>query len=935
MARRATVSLLFLVVSLLVVSLWPVCRELAAAVEQIKHAGHVYLWLEAEDPSAFTGKGGRWQQERVVRDESASAGAYYSGFKGSCFFPYVPSDPFYFWVRLRLKEPKLIKIRIYRTGIPPHPPYIDADVEVEKAGEWVWIRFPDPIPKIASYQDFYLFPEDIDVDCYLLTTDKDYLPSGKRKEGSIALNLVQNPGFESGEVGWRKDIRRGKFEFEIDSSNSYSGRNSAKLHAVVEGWARWIQGNIYLEKGKVYTASVYVKGSGRPSLWIHGDPCSEKKYIQATDDEWQKLSFDFVAQRTGLVTVMLQLNSGTVWFDDVEIRERSRADKIQTFTYGDKIFLYKPRYEKEDNPLEEDVEKLYKDRGFVVYLREDPRYIYPESIPQPGEIKEGIETFATPGQYAPLWFIVYSLKDLKGIDVKLKGDLISESGDIIRREDVKIKLIKFWSQRRGWAGTTYYVIPELLEDLEDNSKVDIPKGRSQGFWLHIKVPEKIEAGDYKGKILIMPSSAPVGELTLNLKVLPFKLERPEGIHWIMYCDDSRWNSMSDSEMRRDLLDMKEYGISGFILELYSKGGWTLIQEEDGNIGFYSQRLVRFQKIRKELGIKGPLIVAGEKYLESSTGRILGIEISGRSPDLSGHLEDKGLKEAFKKVLKTIDSLIKRTGGRDYSDWYYYGTDEPFAGFMPKALWEYRLAKEAGVRTVCTLYPRKELLELLPYLDVDITTQDDNKEQNQQRHVDLKKMGCQYWYLGAGCYLGQEGGLMPNRYKAGFLFYKTGASAHVSWTYQRPVESPWTDFDEIPNAPFGEQKDACITYPAYNLSAERVSISTLQWEGIREGIDDYRYIYTLRQWIKRAESNGYKEEAESARKRLQDIVEDVPWEDSYKLGNCYNQPGNFTNGKADKYRWLIATEIMKLKDLLNKDKKISSKQKTLRAETSSQ
>ena len=158
--------------------------------------------------------------------------------------------------------------------------------------------------------------------------------------------------------------------------------------------------------------------------------------------------------------------------------------------------------------------------------------------------------------------------------------------------------------------------------------------------------------------------------------------------------------------------------------------------------------------------------------------------------------------------------------------------------------------------------------------------------------------------------------MPNRYQAGFLFYKSGARAEVSWIYQEIKNSPWTDFHRT-SVVGGEDKDACITYPAHNISADKVTISTLQWEGIREGIDDYKYLYTLKEYIKEARNKGYIKEAENTEKRLNELLESMPWADTWQCGNSYSNPGNFTNETATKYRWLIATEIMKLQRLIRR------------------
>ena len=96
----------------------------------------------------------------------------------------------------------------------------------------------------------------------------------------------------------------------------------------------------------------------------------------------------------------------------------------------------------------------------------------------------------------------------------------------------------------------------------------------------------------------------------------------------------------------------------------------------------------------------------------------------------------------------------------------------------------------------------------------------------------------------------------------------------------------------------------------------MSIPTLQWEGIRKGIIDYKYADTLKKYIQKTKAKGFGQDAAKSEKILQDCMSRVPWYDEYKSGDCYSLPGNFTNDKADKLRWMLAQEIIRLKEIIN-------------------
>ena len=104
--------------------------------------------------------------------------------------------------------------------------------------------------------------------------------------------------------------------------------------------------------------------------------------------------------------------------------------------------------------------------------------------------------------------------------------------------------------------------------------------------------------------------------------------------------------------------------------------------------------------------------------------------------------------------------------------------------------------------------------------------------------------------------------MPNRFLTGFLFFKSGAEGCASWIYQAGKKDPYNDFD---GSDYREAKDAMIVYPS-----PKGPVPTLQWEGIREGSDDYRYLYTLGELIEKAKDSPDSEKKSRAQKAAQEL-----------------------------------------------------------------
>lgn len=730
-------------------------------------------------------------------------------------------------------------------------------------------------------------------------------------------NLIPNGNFEevSGnsvkfwDMGYTWD---GDYKTTKDMNIKYSGTQSIKIENTGNtGKSAWVlRKPISVEEKTGYQLNIHVKASGTSSISIQctcyrstGKNINMIYNLRPGTYDWEKYTFSFeMPEGTDKVGIYLfNTGKGTVWFDDLSLEKYSLSqdEKEKVITENGIKYFYSPRKRQQDQPLT-DINKTEKENGCITYHRNNPRDTYPDSIPRREEvILDGIKDFTTPGQYCTLWFSIYALQDLKNVKIEINDDFksIENANSIIKKENVKLKIIKCWPQMDGYFSRTYYIIPELLENLHP---ADIAKNTSQSFWISIKIPANTQAGIYEGTASIRLPDNKEQALKLKVNILPFKLLEPSNNFWGMVADDFRWDNMTDEEMERDILDMTEYGITAFdgLLDI---GKNCSFYQEGENIVFKSERLKRFLQIRKKLNIKAPITIAGRGIIPLS-------------PDFAN---DNKAQEKYKNCIKAIDDFIKTIAGSEYSDWYFVGPDEPHndPNRMKNAEIVYALAKNAGIKTCCTTYLDWSIRKLGPDLNVIMTAIGaSSKSVNEKRNKLLKELNLKYWLIGGGCYTGEEGGLMPNRYKCGFLFYKTNAEGCISWTYQRPLKDkkgdPYNDFDTLASYK-GQQKEYGITYPSKNKSRDEVSIFTLQWEGIREGIEDYKYVYTLKEFIRKAEiSNNetLQKAAADAKEKLQWMLDSIPWTGDYTTTK-------FDNHMATKIRWALAQEIMRLKKML--------------------
>ncbi|MGE0550484.1 MAG: glycoside hydrolase domain-containing protein [Kofleriaceae bacterium] len=598
---------------------------------------------------------------------------------------------------------------------------------------------------------------------------------------------------------------------------------------------------------------------------------------------------------------------GTVSFDAVALTRIDASTRTSKLV-GNTRFLFTPRTNLADAALSSTLASQYQSRGYIHYRRSDPRFTYPNSIPQVSEVTAKLETFTTPGQHVGLWFTTYALQNINNVQLSLTGSLSRiGGGGSISQSNVALKMIRFWEQRSTWETTNYYVIPELLEELSTvTTPINIVSGTNQGFWVHIKVPPGTPAGTYTGQLTFNATGRPSSTIAIELEVLGFTLEKPSWINWVMYSDLTHKYSRgkhtggaySEVELDRYLAEMKEYGISGIVDSAYGRTNGTLSFDLATNIA----------RLFKRSGMSGPLGLSAS--LQYMTAEAIGFAPS----DWTWMTYHPGLatpefESAYRQRLTQMDNIIRSAG---VTNWYYYLTDEPAErAKLDLAKWEARNAKALPVpiKTMTSLYPFIQLTELVGDLDVDMNAFPAISQSDSSRYRNLVAANnSALWYLGAGSYSTQEGGLMPNRYNAGFLFYKVGATAHMSWTYQDYIGSPFDDLDGTGVEP----KDACITYPAQTISTSRASIATLQWEGIREGIDDYKYLHTFKLWMQRARDTGQNAAADAAQAVFTQLMAGMPFVSEWSTGDSYQRPGTFTNADAELVRRRMADEILKLK-----------------------
>lgn len=104
-----------------------------------------------------------------------------------------------------------------------------------------------------------------------------------------------------------------------------------------------------------------------------------------------------------------------------------------------------------------------------------------------------------------------------------------------------------------------------------------------------------------------------------------------------------------------------------------------------------------------------------------------------------------------------------------------------------------LVKGSGLQTFTTAINPVVIRDVLdPVLDVRTWWIDfiSSPEAAGAHRAEVRESGDRFWCYGSGSYIGREGRMIANRYITGYLFYKSGAEAMWSWTFQRAKDQPY-------------------------------------------------------------------------------------------------------------------------------------------------
>jgi len=473
-------------------------------------------------------------------------------------------------------------------------------------------------------------------------------------------------------------------------------------------------------------------------------------------------------------------------------------------------------------PLSTDVDLTkWQRKGYVVFTRHWLDNFSRKSRPRPGEIG-AVRIFASPGEYEPATVLVWALKPLKSVKVSV-SDLVGEKATI-PSINADVRVVRF--------------IRNLPLFHERQRQVDIPEGQTQVFWLLVYIPEQTPPGFYEGKVEVQASNSEPSQVPLLVRVLPLKLPAPPKGYGFWWGLDSRWNGYYSKDrkealeqIRKQFVLLREYGcnmVSCYLMPKMTKQpdgsiAYDFTQDHWGHNVFSLDDFFRIGRETRLFSPKVPLQYPGAEALHSWwVAKFLGVDRNSEE-----------FSKFYREACRVVDKWAK---GRGFV-FAFACVDE--IGNSPEkrqeALRFYRLAKEAGVLTSVTdnsmhggvhLMGQKRFDDIIDMRLYNFITPE------MIEHA--RKSGDRLWLYNMGS-AGWNARL--DRFVFGFFAERCGVEGVSQWAFQWPSSGV---------NPYEAAAKNERTGWHYALPAPDGPLPTIALEGVREGIDDARYLHLLPQ-----------------------------------------------------------------------------------------
>ncbi len=483
------------------------------------------------------------------------------------------------------------------------------------------------------------------------------------------------------------------------------------------------------------------------------------------------------------------------------------------------------------------------ERGFAVFAQEPFAYVQ-----LPAESSSGLVAVATPGSYEPVALGIYGLDECSGLQADVSA-LHSVKGNSIPAEYLDVRVSRAVPVVVDAAVPSYRWEPFLLEKRPEFA---LARHEARLVWITVHVPQDTPAGTYEGSLSVLRLGHRAASAKVSVSVLPFRLPELPFEPLVYFPRPAE----SDPMLERELIDMREHGACVPIpaMEVKVKSRDQKFGPDDINETVsYSQRLLK--TIYRVYGNwRFPVTFeAGHQivyYWDQSRNWF------------SYWPHSSALERDLATAIDLIQSLAK---SNNVPALRAYLSDEGGAhNLLDETVYYNRWVKERfpQIQTTATIGGGMALgFDEIGQLSkaVDFFSANRFTPEVAQALTALRRP--------FGVYNGAGATPAGARYFFGFYGYKTGAQQIGQWAYS-----------------FGESifsgNGLRLEDEGYVYHATDGPLPSIQWEAVREGIYDSRYVELLRSLIEAGNASvqpGAREAARHAQDTLNRIWAGIGWD----------------------------------------------------------
>ena len=522
-------------------------------------------------------------------------------------------------------------------------------------------------------------------------------------------------------------------------------------------------------------------------------------------------------------------------------------------------------------------------RGYLLFQRPIMDPVYPQTRPLAHERLDGLTAFATPGEFEPLTFSIYPIRDLHDFRVAV-SPLRGPEGEIPPGA-LTVRLATYWNVGfpRYTSRETYRRVPELLERVTVHSS---PARECQRWWITVHVPGDARPGLYRGAVTLWDEGyGKAVEIPVAFRVLDFRLRTDPAKHYSAYY--SLRNRVQYQGRDEDFIHRATGNEYRAMVDLGLDMFPTMdLRYDEAKGSLYLRGADEMARMR-EAGLDAPLPVTAGNAIEV----IYRQTTPGGRRASHWRIEKLPPPEFYQRITAVFRAFEQERRARGWPEMVCCPLDEVDASRADFGAAVYKAVHDAGMRTYITKDPMAPDAE--KYREgVDVWC-------SQPYSMPYEKIVAQdryeYW-----CYPNHNAGEIKDRrvmskggrMTYGFGFWRSGYAVLMPWHW---AWTPGPDqFDYLRG-----RRSGC----GQRMGDDGEVIPAVYWVCFREGRDDARYVYTLQQavWERQGSTDpACRRLVDRGRSLLQRTWDDIQVQQKYLSGNMW--PSSEFNAR----RWQLAT-----------------------------